>query len=71
MYLNFGLYVSTRDHGSVGYRVPREWGEVPEGWRGGGSLGALKRASRAAFLGGYAAFRCRDRGCRVCRGVAG
>ena len=64
-----GLYVATRDHGSVGYRVPREWGEVPEEWRGRGSLVALKRATRAAFLGGYAAFCCTVRGCRVCRGV--
>ena len=64
-----GLYVSTRDHGSVGYRVPVEWAGVPERERGAGSLSALKRAARAGFIGGYAAFRCTVRGCRVCRGV--
>ena len=66
-----GLYVSTRDHGSVGYRVPREWATVPEERRGRGSLLALKRASKAAFLEGYAGFRCSVGGCWVCQGGGG
>ena len=60
------LYLSTRDHRSVGYRVPKEWATLPEAQRGLGSLGAFKRGSRAGFLSGYGAFECRERGCRMC-----
>ena len=60
-----GLYLSTRDHRSVGYRVPKEWATIPEGQRGDGSLGAFKRRSRAGFLSSYAGFRCLG-GCGIC-----
>ena len=45
-----GMYVSTRDRRSVGYRVPREWAGLSEAQRGMGSLGAFKRVSRGGFL---------------------
>ena len=61
-----GLFLSTRDHRSVGYRVPKEWGSLTEVTRGVGSLGAFKRRSRAGFLADYGAFRCAVRGCYVC-----
>ena len=61
-----GLYLSTRDHRSVGDRVPKEWASLPEAQKGVGSLGAFKRGSRAGFLAGYGAFRCEVVGCRVC-----
>ena len=61
-----GLYLSTRDHGSVGYRVPKEWATLGEGFRGVGSLAAFKRQSRAGFLAGYGGFECRVVGCGVC-----
>ena len=60
-----GLCLLTRDHRSVGYRVPKEWASIPEGQRGDGSLGAFKRRSRAGFLSYYAGFRCPG-GCRIC-----
>ena len=41
-----GVYLSTRDHGSVGYRIPREWAGLSEVQRGAGSLGAFKRGSK-------------------------
>ena len=66
-----GLHLSSRDHGSVGYRVPKEWDTVGEGQRGVGSLVAFKRGSRAGFLGGYGGFECRVRGCYVCGGPGG
>ena len=66
-----GLFVSTRDHRSVGFRVPREWGDMGVSLRGSGSLGALRRGSRAGFLGGYAAFRCSVPACYVCLGGRG
>ena len=66
------MYLSTRDHGSVGYRIPGEWATLTEGQRGGGSLAAFKRGSRAGFLEGYGAVVCG--GCWVCardRGAEG
>ena len=40
-----GLAVSSRDHGSVDYRIPREWGTLTEGQRGG-SISGFKRSMR-------------------------
>ena len=64
-----GLYVSSRDHGSVGYRVPEEWGRLTEAQRGVGSLARFKEGSRRGFLEGYGAFVCG--GCYVCGGEEG
>ena len=65
-----GMFVSTRDHGSVGYRVPKEWASLTEAQREMGSLGGFKRRSRLGFLAGYGASACAVRGCYVC-GAAG
>ena len=61
-----GLYVSTRDHKSMGYKVPREWGALSPKLRGTGSLMAFKRNSRAGFLLEYQKFECGVRDCYVC-----
>ena len=61
-----GLFVSTRDHRAVGYRVPREWGSMTKAQRGAPSVAALKRGSRAGFLEGYGSFVCGAVGCGVC-----
>ena len=63
-----GLFLSSRDHRAVGYRVPTEWGALSEAQRGVGSLGAFKRGSRAGFLAGYGSSVCREVGCGVCAG---
>ena len=63
-----GLFVSTRDSRSVGYRVPKEWGTLTEVQRGEGSLPAFKRGSRRGFLAEYDSFVCRDVRCAVCLG---
>ena len=63
-----GLFLSTRDHRSVGYRIPKEWATLTEGQRGVGSLAAFKRGSRAGFLTGSGSFVCGVAGCGVCRG---
>ena len=60
-----GLHLSSRDHGSVGYRVPEEWATLEEGQRGMGSLAGFKKGSREGFLKGYGAVVCG--GCYVCR----
>ena len=63
-----GLHLGSRDHRSVGYRVPREWGLLTDGQRGMGSLAGFKRVSRAGFLEGYRANVCLRRDCYVCSG---
>ena len=63
------MYLSTRDHGSVGYRIPGEWAALTDELRGAGSLAGFKRGSRAGFLEGYRGFVCG--GCYVCRGDRG
>jgi hypothetical protein len=62
-----GLVVATRDHGSVGYRVPLEWRSLMEEQRGLGAVSSFKRSSRAGFLAGYGGFSCRAVNCRVCQ----
>ena len=66
-----GLALTTRDHRSVKYRVPREWAALTEEQRGAGSLGAFKRGSRAGFLAQYGGFVCGGAACGVCRRVEG
>ena len=61
-----GMAVTTRDHRSIGYRIPTEWGLLGPELRSAPSLSSFKRASRVGFLGTYGAFACVDRGCRVC-----
>ena len=63
-----GLFVSSRDHKRVGYRVPVEWGTLTEGQRATGSLAAFKRGSRGGFLAGYGSFVCHDAKSKVCAG---
>ena len=61
-----GIHRTSRDHRSVGYRVPAEWETVGRVERGVVSLAAFKRGSREGFLRGYGAAVCVDRGCFVC-----
>ena len=63
-----GLFLSARDHRSVGYRVPKEWTALPEEIRNFGTITGFKKKSKRELLGGYKAFECRVRGCRVCGG---
>ena len=60
-----GLFVSSQDHRSVGYRIPKEWESLPEGLRTN-SLGALKRKSKHGFLNEYKSFQCQVRNCHIC-----
>ena len=66
-----GLFLSSRDHRAVGYRVPKEWATLTEAQRSAGSLASFKRGCKVGFLGAYRAFECRDGGCGVCRGRGG
>ena len=64
-----GLFFSTGDQRSVGYRVLAEWAALSEAQRGVGSLAAFKRGSRRGFLESYGRIVCCDRKCEVCGGV--
>ena len=66
-----GLHLGSRDHRSVGYRVPREWATLTEEQRGMGSLAGFKRESREGFLRGYRMNVCVRRDCYVCLGGDG
>ena len=66
-----GLHLDGRDHGSVGYRVPKEWDSLTSEQREMGSLAGFKRGSRDGFLAGYGAFVCVVRGCYVCNDEGG
>ena len=61
-----GLYVSTRDHRAVGYRIPKEWDTLPHEMKTTKSLTTFKRKSKEGFLTEYKGFRCRVEGCYVC-----
>ena len=60
-----GLALQTRDHRSVGYRIPREWASLTEAQREARGLASFKRESRGAFLAGYGGVKCA--GCWVCQ----
>ena len=64
-----GLVVGSTDHRVVAYRVPVEWGALPEGLRGAPSLGSFRDGSKRGFLASHAAFRCV--GCWVSGGRVG
>ena len=61
-----GIHLATRDHRSVGFRIPKEWAGVAVEVRETRSLAAFKRRSRAGFLAGYRGFVCDAVGCGVC-----
>ena len=61
------MYVSTRNHRQIGYRVPKEWETLTDTMRGVTSLGAFKRHSKGEFIRGYEQFKCSVRDCYVCR----
>ena len=63
-----GLFISAREHRSIGYRAPKEWATLPEGVRSLTSGDGFKRRSKKEFIDRYATFVCEDRGCHVCRG---
>ena len=61
-----GLSISSQDHRSLGYRVPKEWLSLPETFREISSLVGLKRKSKEGFIGIYKSFKCSSIGCTIC-----
>ena len=60
------LYISSQDHRSIGYRIPREWQSLPKELKDVNSLGGLKRKSKEGFISTYKSFSCVRQGCFVC-----
>ena len=64
-----GIFVSAREHRSLGYRIPKEWETLPEELRSFGTVTGFKKRSKKEFLTVYRSFECGERGCLVCGGV--
>ena len=61
-----GLSLSTQDHRSVGYRVPKEWQSLTEKVKESSSLVGFKSRSKEELLAKYKSFICNERNCYVC-----
>ena len=61
-----GLFISTKDHRSVGYKIPKEWDSLSVELRGFSSLGTFKKKSKEGFLAKYKSFDCKNENCHVC-----
>ena len=62
------ISVLTRDHGSIRYRMPREWSAIPEKLKESISMTGFKGASKRQMIEQYSRFECREMGCVVCGG---
>ena len=60
------LFLSTQDHRSVGYKVPKEWETLTSALRQIKSLSGFKNKSKEDFFKAYKTFKCEDQGCFVC-----
>ena len=61
-----GLTISTQDHKSIGYRLPKEWESLTTALREIKSLTGFKEKSRNCFFLEYKGFKCTTRNCYVC-----
>ena len=66
-----GLSLSTQDHRSIAYRVPKEWLSLPEKPREMRSLGGFKKKSKNEFVRNYGNFECSELNCVACCGESG
>ena len=64
-----GISITTQDHKSIAYRVPKEWETLGEELRGLKSLSGFKKASRRSLMAKYGDFKCETRGCYVCNSI--
>lgn len=61
-----GISVTTQDHRSVGYRIPKEWSSLPEKLKEIKSRSGFKNKSKNDFLAMYGSFSCLRQDCYVC-----
>ena len=62
---------STRDKGSLSYRVPKEWSELPDDLRKIKSKATFKTNSKMLIIKKYSEYQCCQIGCKVCEGGGG
>ena len=48
-----GLFISTQDHRSVGYRIPSEWDSLASNLQGMSSITGFKKKSKDGFIAQY------------------
>ena len=61
-----GISVLTRDHGSIRYRMPREWATVADDLKECRSLDSFKGTSKRQLIEQYGRFECGEVGCLIC-----
>ena len=61
-----GLFLSSQDQRSIGYRIPKEWDTLPEELREMTSIYGFKKKSKNSFIADYRLFSCGVPGCYVC-----
>ena len=66
-----GIGRMARDKGSLGYRVPKEWAQLPEELKKLKSKAAFKRLSKRQLIQQYKDFICHQIDCGVCGNVGG
>ena len=66
-----GIAMGSTDHCSIAYRVPKEWGMLPEELREVKSLSGFKRQSKITFTRQYKEFKYYQGECQVCKGDRG
>ena len=62
------ISILTRDHGSIRFRMPKEWSAIPESLKESRSITAFKGASKRQIIEQYSSFECMEVGCVVCEG---
>ena len=63
-----GISILTRDHGSIRYRMPREWSDISDSLKECRSITAFKGTSKRQMIEQYRIFECREEGCFICEG---
>ena len=66
-YAEAGISLNTRDHSSIGFRIPKEWETLSKTQKEIKSLATFKKNSRQGFISEYRDFICTTRDCFVCR----
>ena len=60
------LYISSQDHRSISYRIPKEWQSLTEELKTRNSLGGFKNKSKESLIANYKNFRCNEQNCFIC-----
>ena len=62
-----GISTTSKDQGSIRYRMPKEWSDIPEDTRNCNSMVGFKEKSKKQLLEQYLRFECKRADCVICR----